>query len=285
MPSSTSGRWCAQGGEPNYFLRDLQKDKLKALTTFPHPTPALMDVYKEMLRYERADGVKLTATLYLPPGKTPNDGPFPMLMMAYPREFKSADAAGQVNDALVIRRLRAPQPLGLLARQREPIEKRPISFRRRALARKEQGPASVRGEQDRGAGLRSAEQRSARIAVAIFKGAIEEQGRFRARCGWVDDPGPRAAVLPPPLIGQGEPAIAPGHAAVTHAQRQQFDRLAREGCGEDIDAVANLDILLGVAAVLGLRPVQRGGFVSPPAERARTRPHRAEASRRRAGSC
>ena len=84
---------------PNYFVRDSQKDSLKALTTFPHPTPALKDVYKEMLRYERADGVKLTATLYLPPGKTPKDGPFPMLMMAYPREFKSADAAGQVTDS------------------------------------------------------------------------------------------------------------------------------------------------------------------------------------------
>jgi dipeptidyl aminopeptidase/acylaminoacyl peptidase len=84
---------------PNYFLRDLQKDKLNALTTFPHPTPALKDVYKEMLRYKRADGVMLTATLYLPPGKKPQDGPFPMLMMAYPREFKSADAAGQVTDS------------------------------------------------------------------------------------------------------------------------------------------------------------------------------------------
>ena len=51
---------------PNYFVRDLQKKDATALTTFPHPTPALKDVYKEMLRYERADGVKLTATLYLP---------------------------------------------------------------------------------------------------------------------------------------------------------------------------------------------------------------------------
>ncbi len=84
---------------PNYFVRDLQKQDTTALTTFPHPTPALKEVYKEMLRYQRADGVKLTATLYLPPGKTPKDGPFPMLMMAYPREFKSADAAGQVTDS------------------------------------------------------------------------------------------------------------------------------------------------------------------------------------------
>jgi dipeptidyl aminopeptidase/acylaminoacyl peptidase len=56
-------------------------------------------VYKELVRYERGDGVKLTGTLYLPPGKKPEDGPFPMLMWAYPQEFKSADAAGQVTDS------------------------------------------------------------------------------------------------------------------------------------------------------------------------------------------
>lgn len=56
-------------------------------------------MYKEQIRYERADGVKLTATLYLPPGKTPEDGPWPTLVWAYPQEFKSADAAGQVTDS------------------------------------------------------------------------------------------------------------------------------------------------------------------------------------------
>jgi len=37
------------------------------------------------------------ATLYLPPGYKPEDGPLPMLMWAYPREFKSAKAAGQMR--------------------------------------------------------------------------------------------------------------------------------------------------------------------------------------------
>ncbi len=81
---------------PNYMLRDLEKNTVQPVTNFSHPTPQLRDVYKEQVRYERDDGVKLTATLYLPPGKQPKDGPFPMLMWAYPREFKSADAAGQV---------------------------------------------------------------------------------------------------------------------------------------------------------------------------------------------
>ncbi|MGY1529008.1 prolyl oligopeptidase family serine peptidase [Luteimonas sp. A649] len=69
-----------------------------ALTDFPHPTPELRGVSKEQIRYARADGVEMTADLYLPSGYDPaRDGPLPMLMWAYPREFKSADAASQVR--------------------------------------------------------------------------------------------------------------------------------------------------------------------------------------------
>lgn len=91
---------------PNYMLRTLASNAgaggggvLQAITDFPHPQPQLANVYKEQIRYKRADGVDLTATIYLPPGKTPADGPFPMLAWAYPREFKSASAAGQVTSS------------------------------------------------------------------------------------------------------------------------------------------------------------------------------------------
>jgi len=84
---------------PNYFLRDLNKDDVKQITFFPHPTPQLKDVQKELIRYERSDGVQMTATLYLPAGYSLDDGPLPMLMWAYPQEYKSADAAGQVTDS------------------------------------------------------------------------------------------------------------------------------------------------------------------------------------------
>ncbi|MGY0610950.1 MULTISPECIES: S9 family peptidase [unclassified Luteimonas] len=68
------------------------------LTDFPHPTPELRGVSKEQIRYSRADGVEMTADLYLPAGHdAKRDGPLPMLMWAYPREFKSADAASQVR--------------------------------------------------------------------------------------------------------------------------------------------------------------------------------------------
>lgn len=82
---------------PNYLLKSFNDDKIIELTDFTHPTPSLKDVQKEVIRYERADGVQLMADLYLPPGYTTEDGPLPMLMWAYPREFKSADAASQVK--------------------------------------------------------------------------------------------------------------------------------------------------------------------------------------------
>src|SRR5690606_30824080 len=83
----------------NVLLRDLaDAAEPVALTDFPHPTPALRDVVKEQIRYTRADGVELTADLYLPAGHdVARDGPLPMLMWAYPREFKSAAAASQVR--------------------------------------------------------------------------------------------------------------------------------------------------------------------------------------------
>ncbi len=83
----------------NVLLRTLGTDADPvALTDFAHPTPALRGVTKEQIRYARADGVELTADLYLPPGHdAERDGPLPMLVWAYPREFKSADAASQVR--------------------------------------------------------------------------------------------------------------------------------------------------------------------------------------------
>ncbi len=85
----------------NYYVRDAAAaEPLRALTRFPHPTPQLRDVGKEQIRYRRADGVELTGTLYLPAGyDAKRDGPLPVLMWAYPQEFKSAQAASQVTDS------------------------------------------------------------------------------------------------------------------------------------------------------------------------------------------
>ena len=52
---------------------------------------------KKVLKYKRADGVDLSANLYLTPGYKPEDGPLPTLMEAYPTEYKTRDAAGQMS--------------------------------------------------------------------------------------------------------------------------------------------------------------------------------------------
>ena len=86
----------------NYVVRrvDAPDAAPVALTAFEHPTPQLRDVQKELVRFKRKDGVDLSGTLYLPAGyDARRDGPLPMLMWAYPGEFKSADAASQVTDS------------------------------------------------------------------------------------------------------------------------------------------------------------------------------------------
>ena len=83
---------------PNRFSRDLVTGEETRLTDFPHPYPWFQDMHKEVITYTREDGILLSATLYLPPGYSPGEhGPLPMLMWAYPRDFVSADAAGQVS--------------------------------------------------------------------------------------------------------------------------------------------------------------------------------------------
>ncbi|GAB2545196.1 S9 family peptidase [Spirosoma aerophilum] len=83
---------------PNYFVRNL-KAKIAPIqaTYFPHPYPQLKGVQKQQLRYKRADGVELTATLYLPVGYKKEQGPLPTFLWAYPAEFKSKEAASQIS--------------------------------------------------------------------------------------------------------------------------------------------------------------------------------------------
>ena len=85
---------------PNYIARDLDSGDTRAVTAFPHPYPELANIQKETIEYTRADGVPLSATLYLPAGyDAERDGPLPTLVWAYPTEYKSADAAGQRSDS------------------------------------------------------------------------------------------------------------------------------------------------------------------------------------------
>lgn len=68
------------------------------VTEFPNPHPQLEDIRKELITYERADGVPLSATVYLPAGyDAERDGPLPLVIWAYPLEYSDAGTAGQVR--------------------------------------------------------------------------------------------------------------------------------------------------------------------------------------------
>ena len=81
---------------PNYKLVDLAGGSSRKLTDFPDPTPQIRGVRKELVKYERDDGVPLSATLYLP-ADYKEGTKLPLLVWAYPIEFSDARTAGQVT--------------------------------------------------------------------------------------------------------------------------------------------------------------------------------------------
>jgi len=85
---------------PNYYVRDINDGSATPITQFENPFKSLEEVSKELINYKRDDGVELSATLYLPKGYNKKSGEkLPMLMWAYPREFKDASTAGQVTSS------------------------------------------------------------------------------------------------------------------------------------------------------------------------------------------
>jgi dipeptidyl aminopeptidase/acylaminoacyl peptidase len=84
---------------PNYFKASLSDAHASPsqLTNFPSPYAGMKPPSSELIHYKRADGLELTATLWLPAGYDKSQGPLPTLMEAYPAEFKSRGAAGQVS--------------------------------------------------------------------------------------------------------------------------------------------------------------------------------------------
>jgi len=79
---------------PNYYFRNMDSDTTSQLTFFDNPFKSIQDVTKEVITYKRDDGLELNGTLYLPlnyeEGKK-----YPMILWAYPREYKDKSSAGQ----------------------------------------------------------------------------------------------------------------------------------------------------------------------------------------------
>ncbi|MEP2937084.1 MAG: prolyl oligopeptidase family serine peptidase [Gilvibacter sp.] len=82
---------------PNYYFRDIrQKDATTPVTSFENPFKSIQGVHKEVITYAREDGLELEGTLYLPIGyNKAKKEKMPMILWAYPREFKDKSSASQ----------------------------------------------------------------------------------------------------------------------------------------------------------------------------------------------
>lgn len=82
---------------PNYYFRNIKGgNQLTPVTQFKNPFTGLKDVSKEVIKYKRKDGVELSGTLYLPAAyDKEKKEKLPLLIWAYPAEFKDKDSAGQ----------------------------------------------------------------------------------------------------------------------------------------------------------------------------------------------
>ncbi len=99
---------------PNYFLRKLSDQTATPITHFPDPTPQIRGITKQLVTYTRADGVPLSATLYLPPKYRPGTR-LPLLVWAYPIEFNDVQTAGQVaSSPWLFTQIRGTSHLALL---------------------------------------------------------------------------------------------------------------------------------------------------------------------------
>jgi dipeptidyl aminopeptidase/acylaminoacyl peptidase len=87
----------SQNEYPNYYFRNIYtENSLTPVTSFENPYKSLQDVHKEVINYKRDDGLELEGTLYLPVGyDQAKKEKMPMILWAYPREFKDKNSASQ----------------------------------------------------------------------------------------------------------------------------------------------------------------------------------------------
>lgn len=83
---------------PNYYFRNIKKkNDIKQITFNENPFESIKDVHKEVIKYKRKDGVELSGTLYLPANydRKNKTEKLPLLIWAYPAEYKDKNSAGQ----------------------------------------------------------------------------------------------------------------------------------------------------------------------------------------------
>jgi dipeptidyl aminopeptidase/acylaminoacyl peptidase len=83
---------------PNYYFRKLKNKKLEQITAFGNPFKSIEGIHKEVIKYQREDGIELSGTLYLPVGyDMTKKEKVPMILWAYPTEFKDKSSAAQTT--------------------------------------------------------------------------------------------------------------------------------------------------------------------------------------------
>jgi dipeptidyl aminopeptidase/acylaminoacyl peptidase len=82
---------------PNYYVRTGGKTQM--ISHYTDPLPKLRQVKKQLVKYQREDGVQLSFTLYLPPDYKEGTK-LPTFVWAYPYEYNDASTAGQVSGSV-----------------------------------------------------------------------------------------------------------------------------------------------------------------------------------------
>ena len=83
---------------PNYFTKKINSKKLNQITNFKNPFIQLQNINKKIITYKRDDGLELSGILYLPLNyDLKAKEKMPMILWAYPREFKDKKSAAQSN--------------------------------------------------------------------------------------------------------------------------------------------------------------------------------------------
>ncbi len=81
---------------PNIMRRRTGQESLVALTGYVDPAPELRHIRKEIITYQRDDGVELSCRIYYPPDYETGQRR-PGVVWAYPKEYADEEVAGQIS--------------------------------------------------------------------------------------------------------------------------------------------------------------------------------------------
>ena len=190
-----------------------------------------------------------------------------------PRQEYAVGRTGERQERLELRPAAAEQPLGLVRRQVEPVEKRTVALDRCAPVADEEdraavlahGPLAVRQHLvDRPAG----------VLVALVARHVPHEDGLGPRAADVDEERAPPVLVLVVLVEQGHAgALAPVEAGKPLLEARDLGGRIRERGGERHDLVALGDADVPVAAVERLGPDERRRFGRTPLEFARTGRH------------